>query len=110
MNGFPDRVRLLIDGDNTSHDLLPSLMRLLGEEVEGRVLCNPCSHSGWAGALKRTPSRILLVRVPSRDKNAVDDRLMELMCEGRPRRPSSWSPGIRISRHVWTIWRGPGRL
>lgn len=87
MSGLPDRVRLLIDGDNTSHDLLPSLMRLLGEEVEGWVLCNPCSHSGWAGALKRTPSRISLVRVPSRDKNAVDDRLMELMREGPPDTP-----------------------
>ena len=79
MSGLPDRVRLLIDGDNTSHDLLPALLRLLGEGVEGRVLCNPCSHSGWAGALKRTPCGIGLVRVPSRDKNAVDDRLMELM-------------------------------
>jgi hypothetical protein len=87
MSGLPDRVRLLIDGDNTSHDLLPSLMRLLGEGVEGRVLCNPCSHSGWAGALKRTPSRIVLVRVPSRDKNAVDDRLMDLMREGPPETP-----------------------
>lgn len=87
MSAFPDRVRLLIDGDNTSHDLLPALLRLLGDGVEGRVLCNPCSHSGWAGALKRTPSRIGLVRVPSRDKNAVDDRLMELMREGAGRTP-----------------------
>jgi hypothetical protein len=82
MSGLPDRVRLLIDGDNTSHDLIPALLRLLGEEVEGQVLCNPCSHSRWAGALKRTPSRLRLVRVPSRDKNAVDDRLMDLMRDG----------------------------
>jgi hypothetical protein len=82
MSGLPDRVRLLIDGDNTSHDLIPALLRLLGDGVEGQVLCNPCSHSGWAGALKRTPTRISLVRVPSRDKNAVDDRLMDLMRDG----------------------------
>lgn len=87
MSGLPDRVRLLIDGDNTSHDLIPALLRLLGDEVEGHVLCNPCSHSGWAGALKRTPSRIRLVRVPSRDKNAVDDRLMDLMRDGRDETP-----------------------
>lgn len=82
MSGLPDRVRLLIDGDNTSHDLIPALLRLLGEQVEGQVLCNPCSHSGWAGALTRTPSQLRLVRVPSRDKNAVDDRLMGLMRDG----------------------------
>lgn len=81
MSALPDRVRLLIDGDNTAHDLLPSLLRLLGAGVEGQVLCNPCSHGGWAGALKRTETRIRLVRVPSRDKNAVDDRLMDLMRE-----------------------------
>jgi hypothetical protein len=93
MSGLPDRVRLLIDGDNTSHDLIPALLRLLGEEVEGQVLCNPCSHSGWAGALKRTPSRLRLVRVPSRDKNAVDDRLMDLMREG-----SGGLPVLLVSR------------
>ena len=87
MSGLPERFRLLIDGDNTAHDLLAPLLRLLGSEVEGRVLCNPCSHSGWAGALKRTPSRISLVRVPSTNKNAVDDRLMDLMREGDPADP-----------------------
>jgi hypothetical protein len=80
--GFPEALSLLIDGDNTSHDLLPQLLRLLGPEVEGRVLCNPCSHSGWAGALSRIACRITLIRVPSRDKNAVDDRLMDLMRAG----------------------------
>lgn len=87
MSVLPDRVRLLIDGDNTSHDLIPALLRLLGEGVEGQVLCNPCSHSGWAGALKRTPNRIRLIRVPSRDKNAVDDRLMDLMRDGEDGTP-----------------------
>ena len=87
MSVLPDRVRLLIDGDNTSHDLIPALLRLLGEGVEGQVLCNPCSHSGWAGALKRTPNRIRLIRVPSRDKNAVDDRLMDLMRDGEDETP-----------------------
>jgi hypothetical protein len=82
MSVLPDRFRLLIDGDNTAHDLLPALLRLLGAEAEGRVLCNPCSHSGWAGALKRTPCRISLTRVGSTHKNAVDDRLMALMREG----------------------------
>jgi len=82
MSALPDRFRLLIDGDNTAHDLLPPLLRLLGAEVEGRVLCNPCSHSGWAAALKRTPCRISLTRVGSTNKNAVDDRLMDLMREG----------------------------
>lgn len=82
MSRLPDRTRLLIDGDNTSHDLLPALLRLLGQAVEGRVLCNPCSHSGWAGALSRTPCRITLTRVGSTNKNAVDDRLMDLMREG----------------------------
>jgi hypothetical protein len=84
MSGLPERFRLLIDGDNTAHDLLAPLLRLLGSEVEGRVLCNPCSHSGWAGALKRTPCRITLVRVPSTNKNAVDDRLIGLMRDGGP--------------------------
>lgn len=82
MSPFPDALTLLIDGDNTAHDLLPQLLRLLGGEVGGRVLCNPCSHSGWAGALSRTPCRIELIRIPSRDKNAVDDRLMDLMRAG----------------------------
>ena len=82
MSALPDRFRLLIDGDNTAHDLLPPLLRLLGPEVEGRVLCNPCSHSGWAGALRRTPCRIELTRVGSTNKNAVDDRLMDLMRDG----------------------------
>ena len=82
MSALPDRFRLLIDGDNTAHDLLPALLRLLGPDVDGRVLCNPCSHSGWAGALKRTPCRISLTRVGSTNKNAVDDRLMELMRDG----------------------------
>lgn len=93
MSVLPDRFRLLIDGDNTAHDLLPPLLRLLGAEVEGRVLCNPCSHSGWAGALKRTPCRISLTRVGSTNKNAVDDRLMELMREG----PAS-DPVLLITR------------
>lgn len=84
MSGLPDRIRLLIDGDNTAHDLLPSLLRLLGSETEGQVLCNPCSHSGWAGALKRTSCRITLTRVGSTNKNAVDDRMMELMLQGDP--------------------------
>jgi hypothetical protein len=87
MSALPDRFRLLIDGDNTAHDLLAPLLRLLGPEVEGRVLCNPCSHSGWAGALKRTPCRISLTRVGSTNKNAVDDRLMELMREGPASEP-----------------------
>jgi hypothetical protein len=90
---FPKTLTLLIDGDNTSHDLLPQLLRLLGSEVTGRVLCNPCSHSGWAGALNRTACRIELIRVPSRDKNAVDDRLMDLMRSG----PSDL-PVLLISR------------
>ncbi|PTX52451.1 uncharacterized LabA/DUF88 family protein [Gemmobacter caeni] len=93
MSSLPNRFRLLIDGDNTAHDLLPPLLRLLGAEVEGRVLCNPCSHSGWAGALKRTPCRISLTRVGSTNKNAVDDRLMELMREG----PAS-DPVLLITR------------
>lgn len=93
MSALPDRFRLLIDGDNTSHDLLPPLLRLLGAEVEGRVLCNPCSHSGWAGALKRTPCRISLTRVGSTNKNAVDDRLMALMRDG----PAS-DPVLLITR------------
>ena len=87
MSGPASQVRLLIDGDNTSHDLIPALLRLLGEEVEGQVLCNPCSRSGWAGALKKTPSRLRLVRVPSRDKNTVDDRLMDLMRDGEDETP-----------------------
>lgn len=87
MSTLPDRFRLLIDGDNTAHDLLPPLLRLLGAQVEGRVLCNPCSHSGWAGALKRTPCRIELTRVGSTNKNAVDDRLMALMREGPASEP-----------------------
>lgn len=87
MSGPPSQVRLLIDGDNTSHDLIPALLRLLGEEVEGQVLCNPCSHSGWAGAVKKTPIRLRLVRVPSRDKNTVDDRLMDLMRDGEDETP-----------------------
>lgn len=87
MSALPERFRLLIDGDNTAHDLLAPLLRLLGPEVEGRVLCNPCSHSGWAGALKRTPCRISLTRVGSTNKNAVDDRLMELMREGPASEP-----------------------
>lgn len=87
MSGLPDKIRLLIDGDNTAHDLLPSLLRLLGSGTEGKVLCNPCSHSGWAGALKRTSCRITLVRVESTNKNAVDDRLMYLMRQGDPAVP-----------------------
>ena len=93
MSALPDRFRLLIDGDNTAHDLLPPLLRLLGAQVEGRVLCNPCSHSGWAGALKRTPCQIELTRVGSTNKNAVDDRLMALMREG----PAS-DPVLLITR------------
>lgn len=87
MSGLPDRIRLLIDGDNTAHDLLPSLLRLLGAGAEGQVLCNPCSHSGWAGALKRASCQITLTRVESTNKNAVDDRLMELMRKGDPAVP-----------------------
>jgi hypothetical protein len=90
---FPKSFTLLIDGDNTSHDLLPQLLRLLGPDVTGRVLCNPCSHSGWAGALSRTACEIELIRVPSRDKNAVDDRLMDMMRAG----PSDL-PVLLISR------------
>lgn len=87
MSGPPSQARLLIDGDNTSHDLIPALQRLLGEEVEGLVLCNPCSRSGWAGALKKTPSQLRLVRVPPRDKNTVDNRLMDVMRDGEDETP-----------------------